>query len=351
MISFKSTLLSALFLLAGFFVQGQNTCSQTLLKAQIAYYEGRADEVLSILEACLRDGFTEEERSQAYRLLTLTHLYLNESQNAENTMLSFIRLNHYYKINEAVDPAEFINLYKQFRTWPIYMITPKFGTNLMLAKVIKNFSPDNTTQANYRYQTVFGYQTGISIEIPLNARFSVNPEIYLSGKKYIYNNKLFGYEYLSFNEEQNRIELPLLLMYNIGNKRLRPFFQGGFSTDILFHASSQVLREDHSVDDEIRKQVTGPVVNIRSQRKLFSYSAIMGCGIKYRRGKNIFIVDARYNIGLVNMAKPSMRYTQSELLYKYGYIDNDFRLNSYMFSIGYVMPIYHTKKLNQPVER
>src|SRR5687768_8357487 len=109
---YKHIILVLIIFLLPFFASGQNTCSQTLLKAQIAYYEGRAEEVSTILEACLKDGFTEEEKSQAYRLLTLTHLYLNETQQAENSMLSFLRLNHYYKINEAVDPTEFINLYQ-----------------------------------------------------------------------------------------------------------------------------------------------------------------------------------------------------------------------------------------------
>ncbi|QHT68893.1 PorT family protein [Rhodocytophaga rosea] len=339
------TLLTGLFLLLSSIVMAQNTCSQTLIKAQIAYYEGRADEVPSILADCLKEGFTDEEKSQAYRLLTLTHLYLNESQNAENTMLSFLRLNHYYKINEAVDPTEFINLYNQFRTRPFYLISPKIGTNVSFIQVLKNFSPDNTKEVNYSYHTVLGYRVGAAVGFPIHSKITINTEIYLSGKNYAYKNNLFGYEALSFNEKQTHIELPVLASYSPKNdKWLRPFVQGGFSADVLLNAMANVSRIDQTNDIELKKQVTGPSINLNTQRRRLNYNAILGGGVTYTRGKNIMIVDVRYSFGLLNAVKPKNRYTNTELVYKYGYMDNDIRLNAFSVSVGYVIPVFRPKK-------
>src|SRR5688572_15785653 len=84
---FNTAAIVAFLLLFSLSVKAQNTCSQTLIKAQFTYYEGRAEEVPLMLETCLTSGFTPEEKLQAYRLLTLTYLYLNEPANAEKVML------------------------------------------------------------------------------------------------------------------------------------------------------------------------------------------------------------------------------------------------------------------------
>lgn len=329
----------------------QNTCSQTLIKAQITYYEGRADEVPSILAACLKEGFTDEEKSQAYRLLTLTYLYLNETQNAENAMLAFLKLNHYYKINEAVDPTEFINLYNQFRTRPVYLITPKLGTNVSFVQVMKNFSLDNSTKVHYNYQPELSYQIGISLAIPLIPRISVIPEIYLSGKNYSYKNNLFGYESLSFNEQQTRVQVPILLMYTLENdKWFHPFLEGGVSVNGLLNSTASMNRIDHTGNEEIKKQVTGPNINMNPQRKRLNYTAVIGTGFTYKKDRNIFIASVRYNVGLLNEVKPRMRYSNQELIYKYGYLDNDFKLNYFSLSVGYVMPVFRPKKINKQTE-
>jgi hypothetical protein len=346
MYSIGRSLLAVLLLLISHVIVAQNTCSQTLVKAQIAYYEGRADEVPSILSACLKEGFTDEEKSQAYRLLTLTHLYLNESQNAENTMLEFLRLNHYYKINEAVDPTEFINLYHQFRTRPFYLITPKMGTNVSFIQVLKSFSPDNTTEVNYAYQTVFGYQAGVAVGFPIHSKITLNTEIYLSGKNYAYKNNLFGYESLSFNEQQTHIELPVLASYSLTNNTwLHPFVEAGFSMDALLNATANVTRIDQTSDVELKKEVTGPSIHVNAQRRRLNYNAIAGGGVTYTRGKNIMMIGFRYSLGLLNAVKPKNRYTNTELIYKYGYMDNDLRMNAFSVSVGYVIPVFKPKKV------
>lgn len=347
-----SKLLTALLLiLLPFVTMAQNTCSQTLIKAQITYYEGRADEVPAILAACLKEGFTDEEKSQAYRLLTLTYLYLNEGQNAETTMLAFLKLNHYYEINEAVDPTEFINLYKQFRTKPVYLITPKIGTNASFVHVLKNFSLDNSTTLYYNYKALLSYQVGVSVTIPIRSGFFAIPEIYLSGKNYSYKNNLFGYESLSFNEQQTHIGIPVLLMYMVEKgKRLKPFFEGGFTTDVLVSSIASVIRIDHTGNEEIKKEVAGPNINMSAHRRKLNYSATIGTGFTYKKGKNIFSVSLRYNAGLFNVVKSRMRYSNQELIYKYGYLDNDFKMNTLSLTMGYVMPVFRPKKISKPLE-
>ena len=42
-------------------------------------------------------------------------------------MLALLRTDTEFKVNDAVDPAEFVALYNTFRTYPIYRIGGKLG--------------------------------------------------------------------------------------------------------------------------------------------------------------------------------------------------------------------------------
>ena len=57
-----------------------------------------------------------------------------------------------------------------------------------------------------------------------------------------------------------------------------------------------------------------------------------------------FMLDARYHIGFLNNTNTDTRYSQDYKWANYGYVDDDFTLNSLFVSIGYVYPIYRTKK-------
>lgn len=340
-------LVAVLMLASHTFAFAQEACSQILIKAQIAYYEGRANEVSQIMETCLKDGFTRDEKLQAYRLLTISYLYLNEPIEAENALLALLRLNPEYKINESVDPAEFINLYKQFRTHPVYLAGFKLGGNVSFIQLLKNFSLDNTAEAQIFYAPQLSYQGGASLELPLNKRFSFSPEIYVAGKKYMHKTNLFGFENLTFNEAQHRIELPLMLTYNINKKRFNPFFNAGFSFDALFSSYSKVRREDNDSSGEVKKEVTGPNITLNAQRRLINYSAIAGAGFKFKSGRNLITAEVRYKLGMMNMVKKNERYSNTELIYRYGYLDNDIVLNSIVFSLGYIIPVYQPKILKR----
>ena len=110
-----------------FFARGQSTCAQTLRLAQSIYEQGRLHELPQLLQECLRNGFNHEEKVSAYKLLTLTHIYLEEPEKADEMMLALLRTDTEFQVNDAVDPAEFVALYKTFRTYPIYRIGGQTG--------------------------------------------------------------------------------------------------------------------------------------------------------------------------------------------------------------------------------
>jgi hypothetical protein len=337
-------LLAALLLLVPA-AKAQNTCSQTLLKAQFAYYEGRAEEVPPMLEACLKDGLTTEEKLQAYRLLTLTYLYLNEHANAEKVMLAFLHLNPTYSINEAVDPAEFINLYKQFRTWPVYLTGVKAGLNSSYIHILQPYSLDNIHTNQSRYTSLLGYQTGASLELPLKKGFSAIAELWLSGRKFTYTHDLFSYLQLQLTESQNRLDVPVLVNFTAKGKKTTPYLGAGITNSLLIKSQAQVRRVDNIPVNDVQRETTGPNITLSPQRRLFTFSGTINLGIKYTRARSIFIVEGRYTRGFTNLVRDGKRYSNSESLFTYGFIDNDITLNSFDLSVGYLIPVYKPRKL------
>src|SRR5688572_13888746 len=104
------------------------SCTQTLRLAQSTYEQGRLHEVPTILKKCLDEGgFTDTEKVNAYKILINSYIYLEEPELADETMLKLLEADHFFKVNEAVDPAEFIALYKTFRVDPLFRIGFKVG--------------------------------------------------------------------------------------------------------------------------------------------------------------------------------------------------------------------------------
>src|SRR5687768_7941095 len=146
----------------------QSTCAQTLRLAQSVYEQGRLHELPQLLEHCLRDnGFNDEEKVNAYKLLTLTYIYLEEPAKADEMMLSLLRTDTEFKVNDAVDPAEFVALYKTFRTDPIYRIGGKLGATVSQPSVVSaDYADDGTTSSTNN----FGFTGSVSAEIPLSGK-------------------------------------------------------------------------------------------------------------------------------------------------------------------------------------
>ena len=68
----------AIIVFSGFFqvAHGQD-CSAILDEAKDEFDAGHLEVISSLLNDCLRNGFTDAQKIDAYRLLTITHLYLD----------------------------------------------------------------------------------------------------------------------------------------------------------------------------------------------------------------------------------------------------------------------------------
>ncbi len=330
--------------------ESENACAKTLRSARSAYEQGRIEEVPDLVNKCLSSGFNDVERIEAYKLLILSHLYYDERAAAEDAMLRFLRIEPEYEINPVVDPPEFINLYNTFRTKPIFLIGGKAGGNLTFVNLQKNFSLDNTNNSTGTYTAQLGYQAGITADIPLgNKGFSIGIEANFIGHFYEYNKKQLGFSQLLFQEEQLWGEVPLLARYSFGKGNTKYYVQLGGAVSYLISSEATVERVD-SVDLEVgNRSVSGPSIDLSEQREVLNYSITGGVGVRIKNvlGRGYLLADLRYTYGIPNIVNEEARYDNTELQYRYLYVDNDFSLSNAFISIGYMIPIYKPKVIRR----
>ena len=352
----RKTLLLFAVVLPGcvFVANGQiidrDPCAQTLRLAQSIYEQGRLHELPALLQKCIADGtFTDAEKVTAYKLLTLTYIYIEEPAKADENMLNLLRTDTEFAPNNNVDPAEFVALWKTFRTWPIYRIGGKLGAVASQPSVI---SADYINTNVNEYKQNFGFSGAIVAEIPLPRKlnkFTLNPGL--------------SFQLLSFNgvnsdregsvagdtalvtdavQKQAWISLPVSVQYKVYEKNLSQIFiAAGLSFDYLLSSSIRIIsnRENNSPVPERDIAITG-------QRNRVNSGALMSAGFKRKIGKGFLIAELQFKMGLQPMLTKKDTYENSVLYIDYKYVDSIFKLNTLTASVSYVINRYNPKKLS-----
>lgn len=324
----------------------QQNCAQTLRLARSTYDQGRLHELPSLMKECLKpDGFNKQERVEAYKLLTMGYIYLEEPEKADSSMLLLLKTDPYFLPNEKVDPQEFLGLYKTFRTRPIFRLGVKFGINATQPNV-SSFNP--ISDGSSKYGREIGIGGGFVGELPLTDKFTLTGELLFLSKGFN-NNSISQYSTsvgtVDFSnsigtEKQNWLSLPILLQYKLVSKRFQPFVEGGVSTDLLLNSTIQ--GEQRRVNNQ---SIDVKSFSLSAQREKLNISIVMGAGVKTRFASGYLVADIRYSYGITKSNSLSTLYDNQFLLFDYKLVDGVFNLNSLYFNVGYVQNFFNPKKL------
>jgi len=344
-----------LFLLisSGYVYAQTSTCTQTLRLARSTYEQGRFHEIPALLEVCLVSGFTKQEKVEALRILTLAYLYQEEPEQADEAMLQLLNTDHFFEINENVDPAEFTALYKTFRTKPLFSIGVRFGANYTLPSPKTNYYVGATAGNAGEYSPLNNIQFGLSFEKHLfdknpRSRWTAAPEIMFINHSFSYANEIIttsdetgqSYSFMEGTLDQSRLDLNLLVQYKLKESAINPYITFGGAVSLLTKTELQVetqFPEEGSV-------VTGPSIDMTDTFNPLDYAIIAGGGIKYKFGEIYLLADVRYKYGLTNLIDESAR-SNPEATFDYGFVSNDLTQSSFIVNIGFVWPYFNPKKL------
>ncbi len=373
------------------------SCEVKLAQVIDAYKKGTIDKVVTenILESCLddkslkkEDRLKKEDKIEAYKYMTLIYLYVNDNAKAEESMIEFIKLQ--LKENPEYDPRdtryipetnipEFLELYSQMQTSPIFFLGVRFGANFSQVQTTTNFSLDQSDIARGMYTPQLGYEFGLALELPFGGKkksFSLLTELVLRQQSYLFEDELLNFANISFTENQIKLSLPVLLKYHFKRKEIKeiieedengqevskkvsirnkvqPFLMVGGSVDYLLSAKATAVRTDDLGEVGARQPInndnTFDLLGFQ-QRNALQYGIILGGGFRFFNFLNTgsdFTIEARVYTGLNPQVVKENRGAINALIYRFGYIDSDFKLHHFSINLSYLIPKYNPKKIKR----
>jgi hypothetical protein len=326
---------------SGAFAQN-SSCAQAVRLAQSVYDQGRLHELEDIINKALNNSGApceQAEQVSLLKLLTLTYIYLEEPEKADATMLKLLQTDHYFQINPAVDPAEFVALYKTFRTNVIYRLGVRLG-GAYTGPNVKDTNPVVNGEASYKGR--FSFLVGATAEIPLDRfeKFTLNPEIYFTQRSYEVEVIAENVGVFTGIKRISSFAIPVAVQYKLFDqkKKFNPYVLGGFWPELILEGrmtSSTIRTGNESIIEQS--------VDIKEQLKTLSISTQIGTGVKVRAAGGYLTAEIRYLFGL-NTINTNV-YNNQSLIWDYHWADGINRLNSVQITLGYVQNFFKPKKL------
>ncbi len=348
-----------------FSVLGQD-CANTLAEAKDTYEQGLLEAVPQILEGCLNSdkGFSKSQKIEAYKLLTLTYLYDDKQGEADKSMLELLKLDPELEVNPAVDPIEFIELFNSYRTLPVYSFGLQAGSNFTIIDRIARYGVEpistdlNSGDPNFsKYLDRFGFIGGLKANRYLSPRMELNLDIMFRANRFEFEGtKMLDFATVRSKESQSWLYMPLTVTYDFRDSKVKkkvwPYARLGIGTGIRLSAQTTMTRDYDQVDgvEVLQGGVSGPAVDLKDQRKAIYLWGVIGTGVKYKVKRGYLFADLRYNYGFLNAVNTTNRYSNPELIYEYYYVDDDFAMHGFNFTVGLVRSLYKPKKLDHSVK-
>lgn len=337
----KLFILLSIFILFSFFSMAQQSnCALKLDEAENLYEMGNLDSIPAMLRSCIKDGFEDEELSRAYKLLIRTYLFEDYQEMAELTMMKFLKKFPEYEI-KANDPVEFTYLYNSYQTIPLYSIGLIAGINYSFVRIITPYSIGNTRDysGDYTVSEALTFQGGVQLKRYITENIELNLDLIFTIKGFHY--ELKQYDFLTrYDEKQTILSFPISGVYDFKLGTWSPYLRAGFNVDYMFNAKAD-FHKDYDLTSNLENEKETDV-DISGDRNALNISALIGGGVKFNIKSGYIMLDLRYHMGFMNNTNADNRH--DNLKENFGYIDDDFALNNFFISVGYVRSFYRTKQ-------
>lgn len=316
--------------------QDKSACSNALYQANKEYEAGHFSQVLELLRPCLKNGFTTDEKFEAYRLMSLCYIYLTQSDSAKWSAAKMLKQKPSYQKFPYVDPLDFTRLLEAFEVRPKLEFGISAGMNSNNVKPINNFSVSGSPAS---FLTGTGFQIGGFFEYFPTSKISI--VLGCSNENLKYSRKaddVNGWEQ-TYAEELNLFAIPLSLRYLVFNsKSLRIYPEIGFQAAILSSASANIVMLN-SNDENIQTPI-----DRFTQRNKLNKAVKAGVQLKYKLGPGDAGFNVSYANGLNNIVIPKRRYDNLEFILGNQYIDSDFKFNTFYYTFSYQFPLFYSVK-------
>jgi hypothetical protein len=324
------------------FSQEEGSCAEKLKTAQSLFDKGKVEQVPSMISECLRSGFTREESLTAYKLIIQSYLFEEKQTLADSTMMEFLKKNPEYQLSPT-DHSSFVRLFNTFKVKPIVQISFHIGTNVpFLTGITERNVSGEPTKSTYSSEFINLYAS-LEAKFEINKKMEVNIEAAYSKLSFTNVEEFPGVGTTTYAEKQNRLEIPVSLTYNFkGFGKFTPYVRLGFGPSFLLGTEATAEQKPVAPNGDSKPQSN---INRDASRISLDFFGQAGAGIKYKTRGGFFFTELRTNLGFLDQSigKGSTPEEQ-DLAWYYTYADDDFRLNSVNFTVGYTQIFYKPSK-------
>lgn len=324
-------------------------CGQNLEDSRRAFYDGRFDQVITLLEPCHTRFESVADKTASLELLTKASLMLNETDKAETYMKALLTTNPLFTVREG-DLIVFKRLFEQFEIRTRYTLGFEAGFNQPQFQVLQYNSYAGISDQSGGYTASPGLSLGLSYEYAINKNIFAGAKLLYQQHGYTMSETLLDYQRLTVNERLSYLDVPIQVIYQVNKwKKWKPFISAGMSFHLLMSSNARI--DLFSIDQNLPIQINPNAYStdrydLSNQRKGFAANYVFGAGVRKPMGLWSVQVAVNYEYGLNNLANPANRYADPVLLNTYSYVSDDFKMNQLRFTVGLVRTFSYPKKIN-----
>ncbi len=322
-------------------LQAQNTCGDQLKVAQRRFDDGLLEDIPQLLANCMKSGFTNEEKTNAYKLLIQTYLFSENQSKADEVMLKFLNEFPSYSIANN-DPKEFINLYSTYRTKPIFKVEVKLGLNFCMPTMVEPYGTGNIDKIKPTYKPKIGYAFEINYINKLYKDFDYSIGTSITFSNFSYSNNPTDYSTVKGDFKYLYLGFPIAVKYNYNFKGINLFAKAGFEPIYLMKSSVALSRQDNIIGRQ--EPFTGTEDLTKSQKKL-DIRPLLAVGVAFKIGRNMLNVSAGFKFSTMTQLNKNKLYSNSALYSKYFFAEDNLLMNQSHISVSFIRSIYKPKKL------
>ena len=381
--AFEIRLVAAFFLLFSTFFVSAQTWTQKLLIAERDYDAGRlvniVDNISGGFEKSLGEkGYTREEKIRALKLITKVYIFMDNESKSDESMIKLLRADKEHNLDPKVDPAELYDLYRKFRSQPIFRIGLRVGVNKSYPNIINTFGTGNTGIVSKIYNGVgespneasvnggsgtgffinamaeryldWGLEVGLGLEFR-NSQYSVDNYITYGDSLQVNGiSEIAQFAVLStmVTHQQSFFRVPLLLRYNFkydSDNSFVPYIAAGASYDYLLDAKYLEGNRTGGTEYKFDSDLSLKDLDLIAKN---NFSVFACLGLKMRIKTHFLTLEAKFNKALLNYINPNNRWSNNPLsTYDLAFVEDDFSLDILSFSFGYTYSIYNPQKLKE----
>jgi hypothetical protein len=324
------------------FSQEASTCAGNLKNAQSLFDKGQVEMVPEMLKECMRSGFKREEQIAAYKLLIQSYLFVDKLEQADSTMLNFLKSYPEYQVSPT-DHSSFVYLFNSFKVKPVIKLTLHLGTNMPFLSFVNPVSLSSQPAPGKNSSEMLNLFGSLEAKVEITPKLNANFEFGYSQIKFTNVENFLTIGVINYTETQKRFEIPVTVTYDFLHfGKFTTYARAGLGASIDFNSSAKTsLTPFDQSGSETR---SGADISRNDSRIFLDMFAQTGAGIRLKTPSGFISLEARMNSGFFDQVKRSTTANTEELGQKYFYIDDDFNINTLNFSVGYTQIFYKPSK-------